>query len=145
MERADFFSLSSLLQLLAKPTMTSNNASPSTPTAQRGTPTLTPFQAADRALLLACVAALEQPVATTEEEYRPLGNIAYDYSVKLGFNVSVFVAEKLRRCELTWKLPPVSQFTAGRKYERQLGFPISRDIEVRLHAADMRDSWLRRK
>jgi hypothetical protein len=72
----------------------------------------------------------------TDATYRPLGDVAYDFSSILGFPISLHVAEKLFHAERTWKLPPVTRFTPGRKYERHLGFPISRDIEVRLHVCE---------
>jgi hypothetical protein len=72
----------------------------------------------------------------TDATYRPLGDVAYDFSTILGFPISLHVAEKLFHAERTWKLPPVTRFTPGRKYERRLGFPISRDLEVRLHVCE---------
>lgn len=73
----------------------------------------------------------------TDAAYRPLGDVAYDFSAILGFPISLHIAEKLFHSERTWKLPPRTPFTGGRKYERKLGFPISRDIEVRLFASEM--------
>jgi hypothetical protein len=73
----------------------------------------------------------------TDATYRPLGDVAYDFSAILGFPISLHIAEKLFHAERTWKLPPITRFTPGRKYERKLGFPIERDLEIRLHSSDM--------
>lgn len=92
---------------------------------------------ADRRAAQARSDAVARGEQLTDETYRPLGSAAYDYSAILGFPITLHIAEKLFHAERTWKFPPVSRFTPGRKYENRLGFPISRDIEVRLHGCEM--------
>lgn len=92
---------------------------------------------ADRRAAQARSDAVARGEFLTDATYRPLGDVAYDFSAILGFPISLHIAEKLFHAERTWKLPPRTPFTKGRKYERKLGFPISRDLEIRLYSSEM--------